>query len=420
MSGALAGIKVLDCSQIIAGPMAASLLAEMGANVVKVEPLEGEPWRLQAEFVPKESRAFIGQNRGKRGVAIDLKNPATREAREALIRWADVLITNYRPGAAEHLGLDYPTVRAVNPAIIYCDNTAWGHEGPDALRRGYDSVAQAMSGLMTSIGIYRNGQPVATGLAPADVLTGAAMAWGITAALFHRERTGEGQMVSTSLLLSALYMQPTLREITALDIDIRREKLGQLAAARARGATLEEIDAERRAGMPELAGNIYYRAYQTADGYVMVGCLGPGPRARFRQAVGVRDVRYEEGFDATPANVARAGAELTQLCERLFREKSTAEWLRILDANDIAAGPVRFIEELWDDPQVNANRYIVDYEHSLLGPMRGPAPLVQMSGTPTSVQRASPALGEHDDEVLREAGLPEQAIDDLRRGGAIL
>jgi crotonobetainyl-CoA:carnitine CoA-transferase CaiB-like acyl-CoA transferase len=149
VAGALAGVRVLDCSQIIAGPMAASLLAEMGADVVKVEPLEGEPWRLQAEIIPKESRTFITQNRGKRGIAINFKDPATSVAREALLRWADVLITNYRPGAAEHLGLDYETVREVNPAIVYCDNTAWGRKGPNALRRGYDSIAQAMSGLMT-------------------------------------------------------------------------------------------------------------------------------------------------------------------------------------------------------------------------------------------------------------------------------
>ena len=420
MAGALEGVRVLDCSQIIAGPMAASLLSEMGADVVKVEPLEGEPWRLQAEIIPKESRTFIGQNRGKRGVAIDFKNPATKEAREALIRWADVLITNYRPGAAEHLGLDYPTVRAVNPAIIYCDNTAWGHEGPDALRRGYDSIAQAMSGLMTAIGIFRNGKPEATGLAPADVLTGAAMAFGVAAALFHRERTGEGQMISTSLLLSALYMQPSFREITALDDELRAQKLQRLAEARARGATIEEIYNERMAAMPEWAGNVYYRGYQTADGYVMVGCLGPGPRARFRKATGIRDPRYEEGFEATPENVARVGAELVAECEALFRSKTTAEWLKILDANDIAAGPVRFIEELWDDPQVRANGYVVEYDHPLLGPMRGAAPLVTMSGTPTRVQRSSPVLGGDNDEVLHEAGLDQQQIDALREGGAIL
>lgn len=420
MAGALEGVKVLDCSQIIAGPMAASLLAEMGADVVKVEPVEGEPWRLQAEIVPKESRTFHTQNRGKRGIAINFKDPATRNAREALLQWADVMIVNYRPGAAANIGLDYETVRALNPAIIYCDNTAWGTAGPDAMRRGYDAVAQAMSGLMTSIGIFRQGQPVATGLAPADVLTGAAMAFGIASALYHREKTGEGQALSTSLLLSAMYMQPQLRETTAFDREVRDQRLAHLADARARGATIEQIAEERLASMPAYAGNIYYRGYQTADSYIMVACLGPGPRARFRKATGMRDPRYEEGFDQSPENVTRVGAELTAEAEALFRTRTTAEWLAIMDANDIAAGPVRFVEELWEDPQVLENNYLISYEHSMLGEMIGPAPLVQMSGTPTRVDRGSPALGEHDDEVLREAGVPEDEIAGLREKGAIV
>jgi crotonobetainyl-CoA:carnitine CoA-transferase CaiB-like acyl-CoA transferase len=420
MAGALEGIKILDCSQIIAGPLAASLLSEMGADVLKVEPLEGEPWRLQAEILPKESRTFLTQNRGKRGLAIDFKNPATNAAREALIRWADVLITNYRPGVPELLKLDYESARALNPSIIYCDNTAFGHEGPDAMRRGYDIVAQAMSGLMMAQGHFRNGQPRPMVIAPADIITGTAMAWAISAALFHRERSGRGQMINTSLLMSALYMQGTFREIVALDGETRQNKLNQIVAARERGATLEEIEAERRAGMPELLGNIYYRIYRTADGDITVGCLGPGPRARFRAAVGIRDPRYEEGYEATPENITRVGAELTARCEEIFRQKTTAEWLAILDANDVAAGPVRFVDELWTDPQVAANGYVAEYEHTLFGALRGPAPRVKMSDSPTRVQRAAPALGEHGDEALREAGLSEPEIAALHEAGAIL
>ena len=420
MAGALEGVKILDCSQIIAGPLAASLLSEMGADVLKVEPLEGEPWRLQAEIIPKESRTFLTQNRGKRDLAIDFKNPATKRAREALIRWADVLITNYRPGVPESLGIDYESARKLNPAIIYCDNTAFGHEGPDAMRRGYDIVAQAMSGLMMAQGHFRNGQPRPMTIAPADVLTGTAMAWAISAALFHRERTGRGQMINTSLLMSALYMQGTFRQIVALDEETHAQKLATLRQARERGASLEEIDELRRAGMPELLGNIYYRTYQTADGDITVGCLGPGPRARFRKALGIRDPRYEEGFESTPENVARVGAELTAQCERLFREKTTEEWLKILDAGDIAAGPVRFIDELWENEQVKANGYIAEYNHTLFGALRGPGPLVKMSDSPTRVQRGAPALGEHSDEALRGAGLSEQEIEGLRRAQAIL
>lgn len=413
MPGALHGVRVLDCTQIIAGPLSAALLSEMGADVVKVEPLEGEPWRLQAEIIPKESRNFLVQNRGKRGLAIDLKHPEAASIREDLIRWADVLITNYRPGVAETLGLDYPSVRAVNPRIIYAENTAFGPEGPDAMRRGYDIVAQAMSGVATSNPHVERGQPQIVAFAPADVVTGVALAWAISAALFHRERTGEGQQIAASLLSTALFLQAGSREISAMDIEPRQAKLDHLLGARARGADIQQIYDERRAMTPELIGNIYYRLYQTNDGYIAVGCLGPGPRERFRAALEIHDPRYEPGFEHTPENIRRVGDELVAKCEAIFRTRSTAEWRDFLDGYDIACGPLRFIEELYEDPQVAANGYLVDYEHPLLGPMRGPAPIVRMSATPTAVQRSSPALGENTDEVLETLGLPAERIAEL-------
>jgi formyl-CoA transferase len=417
MHGALEGIRVLDCTQIIAGPLAASLLSEMGADVVKIEPLEGEPWRLQAEIIPKESKNFLVQNRGKRGLALNFKDPRVGPIRDRLIARADVLITNYRPGVPEALGIDYDSARRVNPRIIYAENTAFGKAGPDAMRRGYDIVAQAMSGLSTSNPNLQNGLPMPVAFAPADVVTGFALAWAITAALFHRERTGEGQAISSSLLLSALALQAGSREVVALDEPLRHEKLAHLAEARARGATMDEIIRERRRFAPELAGNIYYRPYKTKDSYLVVGCLGPGPRARFREALGITDPRYEPGFD--PARLAEVGAELVRLCEAKFLERTNDEWLAHLEQFDIACGPVRFVEELFDDPQVLANGYILDYEHALLGPMRGPAPVVQMSATPTRIQRASPALGEHTADVLREAGFSDADIERFRADGLV-
>jgi crotonobetainyl-CoA:carnitine CoA-transferase CaiB-like acyl-CoA transferase len=417
MAGALEGVKVLDCTQIIAGPLAGSLLSEMGADVVKVEPLEGEPWRLQAELIPKESRGFLSQNRGKRGIALDLRHPASDGVRQALIGWADVLLTNYRPGVPEALKVDYESARAIRPDIIYCEGTAFGKNGPDSHLRGYDIVAQAMSGLATSNPNIQNGLPMWVGFAPADVLTGTAMAWAITAALYHREKTGEGQAINASLLATALCLQAGSREITALDTEPRERRLAQLKEMRAEGATMAEIFDARRAAAPELAGNIYYRAYQTADSYLVVGCLGPGPRARFREALDVHDPRYEEGFDT--AKLREVGAALVAECEGKFRMKTNAEWLAHLHAHDVAAGPFRFIDELWDDPQIAANGYVAEYDHTLLGPLRGPAPIVQMDRTPTRVQRASPALGEHTDEVLGELGFSAHAIDALRAERAI-
>ena len=224
MPGALEGVRVLDCTQIIAGPLAGSLLSEMGADVVKVEPLEGEPWRLQAEIIPKESKAYLSQNRGKRGLALDFKAPGAAPVRDALIRWADVLLTNYRPGVPESLGIDYESARKIRPDIIYAENTAFGKLGPDANRRGYDIVAQAMSGLTTSNPNLQNGLPMQVGFAPADVMSGIALAWGITAALYHREKTGEGQALNTSLLLTALTLQAGSKEILAMDEEPRERR----------------------------------------------------------------------------------------------------------------------------------------------------------------------------------------------------
>ena len=419
MNGALEGVKVLDCTQIIAGPLAGSLLSEMGADVVKVEPLEGEPWRLQAELIPKESRGFLSQNRGKRGIAVDLRHPGSAAVRESLIRWADVLLTNYRPGVPEALGVDYESARAIKPDIIYCESTAFGKKGPDAHLRGYDIVAQAMSGLATSNPNVQNGLPMWVGFAPADVLTGTAMAWAITAALYHKQKTGEGQAINASLLLTSMFLQAGAREISALDTEARAARLATLAELRARGAGIAEIYDTRRAAAPELAGNIYYRGYQTKDSFLVVGCLGPGPRARFREAIGIHDPRYEADFETTPDRLREVGKQLVEQCEGVFRTRTNAEWLAHLQAHDVAAGPYRFVDELWEDPQVLANGYIAEYEHTLLGPIRGPIPIVQMSGSPTRVQRSSPALGEHTDEVLAELGFDADRIGALRADGAI-
>ena len=410
MSGALEGVRVLDCTQIIAGPLAASLLSEMGADVVKVEPLEGEPWRLQAEILPKESRAFITQNRGKRDIAINFKHPDAASTRDALIRWADVLITNYRPGVPEELHLDYESAKAVKPDIIYCENTAFGKQGPDSHRRGYDIVAQAMSGVITSNPNIRDDLPAIVAFAPADVVTGVALAWAISAALFHRERTGEGQAINSSLLHTSLFLQAGARQIVALDEEKRLERLEMLQHARERGASIAEIYEERRKLSPELAGNIYYRPYQTKDGYLVLGALGPGPRARFREALEIHDPRYDEGFDNSPENVHAVGAQLMAQCEEKFRTKTNDEWLAYLGEHDIACGPVRFVEELFDNPQTVANHYFAEYEHPLLGTIRSPAPIVQMSATPTRVNRSSPVLGEHTAEILREVGVNEDEI----------
>ena len=171
--------------------------------------------------------------------------------------------------------------------------------------------------------------------------------------------------------------------------------------------------------LPELSGNIYYRPYQTADGYIAVGCLGPRPRERFREALQIEDPRYDPGFDRSPENVKRVGDALLQACSAVFRTRATRDWVDRLTGHGVPCGPFRFVEELWTDPQVEANGYLTEYDHTLLGPLRGPVPIVQMSATPTAVQRASPALGEHTDSILASLGFTAERIAELHAEGIV-
>jgi crotonobetainyl-CoA:carnitine CoA-transferase CaiB-like acyl-CoA transferase len=413
MAGALEGVKVLEFSQIIAGPFCGLLLSDMGADVIKFEPLEGEPWRLQAEVIPKESRTFHIYNRGKRDIAIDLNRPESEPVIDALVRQADVVIINYRPGVAQQLGIDYESLRAINPRIVYCENTAFGSRGPDADKRGYDIVVQAMSGLMASNGKVSEGRPV-VGPAFADLATGTMMAFAISAALFARERSGEGQKIEATLLGTALLIQGGFFRVEALDNERIAETLARIEEARRSGASFEEQLQAHLGARAEFAGNIYYRTYKTADSYLAIGCLGPAPRRRLQEALAVHDPRYALGWSGGPEEMRAVGQALVAEVEQRFLERKTQEWIDYLTPRGIPCGPVRFVEELFDDEQVKANQMIAEMHHTLLGPMLQAAPAVQMSGTPPEVRLPPPALGEHTDTVLREAGLDAGAIARLR------
>ena len=203
-SGPLAGIRVLEFTQIIAGPFACQHLADMGADVIKFEPIEGEPWRLLQELVPKESRVYASLNRGKRSIALDMNRSESRDAIHRMAKDADVVVINYRPGVAEKLGIDYDTLSAINPKIIYCENTAFGRKGPLAKRGGYDIVVQGLTGLMAGESKMEGAVPTYIYPAIADYATGIQMSNSICAALFHRERSGEGQRIDCTLMGTAL------------------------------------------------------------------------------------------------------------------------------------------------------------------------------------------------------------------------
>ena len=421
--GPLDGIRILEFSEIIAGPFGGMLLADMGADVIKVEPPAGEPWRGFQPLGLRESRGYIALNRGKRGIALDLQSPEGREIAQTLAARSDVVIVNYRPDVSAKLGIDYETLSAGHPRLVYCDTTAFGRKGPYAHRPGYDIIAQAVTGLMTVEGRQEaDGVPQFNGLPSADFSTGLAIAWGVCAALFVRERTGRGQRVDTTLMASALAIQAgRFMSIEAVDTDRREHALERIGELRhSEGSYREQLDVI--AAMHPVAGNIYYRCYRTSDGFIAVGCLSTPLRRRFLAATGLEDWRIgkppEEASPLDP-KVREFAKGLVERAQALFLTRTTDEWLRILDASGVPAGPHRFTEELFEDPQVLENGYVTHVEHAMMGPVRMPPPPVQMSETPLRARRASPTLGEHTDEVLRELGYDGARIEALRERGVL-
>ncbi|HLZ71050.1 MAG TPA: CoA transferase [Dehalococcoidia bacterium] len=439
--GALAGVRVIDCTDYIAGPYCGMMLADLGADVIKVEPPEGDRWRLQNQIAPGESRGFLGVNRGKRGIAVDLRTPDGLALLLRLLDRADVLLTNFRPGVAARLGLSWEQLSARNPRLVYAENTAFGAEGPDAARPGFDLLSQAASGLMDYERKLRDGLPSPiSSVALADVTAGMFLAYGIVGALYARERTGRGQRVAGSLLHAAISVQyRPFQSIEARDAAPRAAFLAAIAdppteipaaaaaggtatAAQARGyaeiaALRESMIASRPAGN---AGNNYYCPYETRDGIVCVACLNNRFRRRLRDLLGIDDASVD-GNNYAPTEPAQreAALALRPLFEAAFRERTTAEWLRLLDEADVPCAPLRLTEEVFDSPQVTANEMILTLEHPALGTLRQPAGPLRMSETPYGSRRPAPTLGQDSDAVLAEAGISGDEIARLRAAGVV-
>jgi formyl-CoA transferase len=421
-SGPLAGVKVLEFTQIIAGPFCCMILSDMGAEVLKFEPVEGEPWRVFNELVPKESRTFASLNRGKKSVAIDMRRPEARMAIHELVKEVDVVVINYRPGVAENLGIDYETLRALNPTLIYCENTAFGRKGPLAKRGGYDIIVQALTGLMAGEAKMEGEVPTAAYPAPIDYATGIQMANSICAALYYREKTGHGQRIDCTLLGTSLAMQTSqFTFIDGWDADVIPAMIDDLNQARREMKSFSEQLIVRRKYRPGASGNIYYRVYQTSDGFIAVGALSQGLFRKVLEVTGLKDPRFgDDGtFAYAPEGWETIGPALVAEAEALYRAKSTEEWGRLFEAAGVPAGPVYFVEELFDHPQTAENGLVADLEHELLGHMRMVGPAFQMSESPLAPQGPSPVLGADNDEVLKRVGLTDEQIGALREAGAL-
>ena len=425
MGGPLEGIRVLEFTQVIAGPFCGVALADLGAEVVKVEPLDGGSSRRRRSAIPGENKSFRSLNRGKRSIAIDLKHEDGRRLIERLVPTFDVVVSNMGYGAAARLGVDYESLRRYREDLIWAENTGFGGHGRNASRAGSDIVAQAYSGLMAAeVKCDELGGPElvqCTGIV--DFPAGVVLAMGVCAALVHRERTGEGQLVRSSLLATGMMMMG--REIArspVFDAVTRDPLMERINAVRERGGDYCEVVNER-GGVYDLLGpqvRLYYGGYTVRDGAIIIGALTDRNRSEIRTLLGIDDDPTEDlEFDVLdPANRPAIDATHRKIAAA-FRTRSADEWIAEFDRLGVPASKVNLPEELADDPGVREAGIMIEVENELTGPEQFVGPLVEMSGSPTGSHRPSPPLGRHSREVLEEAGFEAAEIDGLYAAGAI-
>jgi crotonobetainyl-CoA:carnitine CoA-transferase CaiB-like acyl-CoA transferase len=395
-NGPLKGLKVIDLSHIMAGPACSMLLADMGADVIKVEriPDGDDSRRMVPPTIVDQSSAFLIMNRNKRGIALDLRSETGRNVLSRLLKNADVLIENFRRGTPEQMGFGYDTVHALNPRLIYCSISGFGRTGPYADRGGFDLVAQGMSGLMSITGEGPGHPPVKVGAPVTDITAGILACVGILAALHSRESTGKGQMVDTSLFEAGI-------------VQTYWHSAMCFATGRAPGpmGTAHPLNAP-------------YQAFPTSDGWVTVGAANQGNWLRLLDALEAPELRDDARF-STNANRMRNLEALTASLTPLFKRRSSAEWLHRLEQSGVPAGPVLKVGEMHADPQAIAREMILETLHPTAGPVKAIGLPIKFSDTPGGVRRAAPLFGQDTREVLREYGFADAEIDELTAQGAI-
>ena len=393
--GPLAGMRVLELAQIMAGPTAGMMLADMGADVVKVEKLPGgdDSRGYREPRVNGVSAPFLILNRNKRGIALNLKHARGREILLRLVRDADVLTENYRRGALEKLGLGYDVLSKANPGLIYCAISGYGRDGPYADKGGFDLIAQGVSGLMSITG-EPDGPPVKTGNPVADINAGILAVTGILAAWAHRLKTGEGQIVDTSLMEAALqqtYWHAAIHFATG-------ESPGPTGSAHILTAP--------------------YQAFRAKDGWINIGGANQANWERIAEGLGHPEWRDDARFRTNSDRMANLPA-LTTLMNAALATRTKAEWIDTFDAAGVPVGPVNSIGEALSHPQALARGMVVDLVHPQAGATKALGCPVHFSATPTSVTRPAPMLGEHTREVLAEAGYSDAEIDAFVAEGVV-
>lgn len=388
-AGALAGLRVLDLSRVLAGPWAGQLLADLGADVVKVErPGQGDdtrawgpPWLDDGEGrATSEAAYYLSANRNKRSITVDLSQPEGQRLVRELAAQADIVIENFKVGGLEQYGLDHASLRARNPRLIYCSITGFGQTGPYAPRAGYDFLIQGMGGLMSLTGRSDNeagAGPMKVGVALTDVMTGLYATVAVLAALSHRERTGEGQHIDMALL------------------DVQVACLANQASNYLVGGTV-----------PRRMGNAHpnivpYQEFPTADGYMIIAVGNDGQFGKLCATLGHAEWARDERFTTNPQRVKHR-AELIDLLREVAMTRNTADWVAAMEGAGVPCGPINALDRVFDDPQVQARGLRIEMPHPLAGTVPLVANPIRLSGTPVQYRRAPPTLGQHTDEVLAQ------------------
>ena len=395
--GPLTGLKVIDLTHVMAGPTCTLMLADMGAEVIKVEktPSGDDSRHMIPPKLGDETAAFLMMNRNKRGIVLDLKTEGGKTILRRLIATADVLVENFAPGVMERLGFGYEDLRKDSPSLIYCSLSGFGRTGPYKHRRGFDLVAQAMSGIMSFTGESPYGAPVKCGAPLSDITAGILAAMGILAAYVHRLKTGQGQWVETSLFEAALV-----------------QTYWQSAIALATGVAPRAMGSAHPLNAP-------YQAFEASDGWIVVGGANQKNWLRMLKALNAPELAGDPRFKSGADRMGHLKELETELAKR-FRTKPAKYWLDALEDKGVPCGPVNDMLQALADPQTLARQMVVEVEHSALGAVKTLGLPVKFSATPGKVRTGAPLYGEHTREVLYACGFDDQQIERFEKEGAIV
>jgi crotonobetainyl-CoA:carnitine CoA-transferase CaiB-like acyl-CoA transferase len=394
--GPLDGVKVVELSHVMAGPVCGLMLADMGADVVKVErmPNGDDTRRTVPPKVGDESAAFMMMNRNKRGIAVDLKSESGKKVLHRLLEGADVLTENYSYGALDRLGFGFAALNESYPRLIYCSISGFGRSGPYAARGGFDLIAQGMSGLMSITGEGPGRPPVKVGAPITDITSGIIAAMGILAALHARTQTGKGQFVDTSLFEAGIV-----------------QTYWQSAIALATGNAPGPMGSAHPLNAP-------YEAFETSDGWINLGAANQATWLRTVELLGRRDLAEDARFREASGRLVNRIVLARELGLE-FKKRTSAEWLAALEQSKVPAGPVFDVLQMHADPQTRARDMIVEVDHSTAGTIRTLGAPVKFSATPGGVHRSAPIYGEHTKEVLLANGFSIAEIEQMATSGAI-